>query len=93
MSQALLAQKAGVPQPNLSDMERGEKEVSLRTLRALAFALEIPAGLLADGVGPETEKPLVLTRDRLERIAQAVAQGKPLADPQENEWRRDPRGW
>ena len=85
MSQALLAQKAGVPQPNLSDMERGEKEVSLRTLRALAFALEIQAGLLADGMGPETEKPLVLTRDRLERIARAVSQGKLPTDPQEKQ--------
>ena len=84
MSQALLAQKAGVPQPNLSAMERGEREVSLRTLRTLAFALGIPAGLLADGVGPDTEKPLILTRDRLERIAQAVSDGEPLADPQEN---------
>jgi hypothetical protein len=36
-------------------------------------------------VGPETEKPLVLTRDRLERIAQAVAQGKLPADPQEKQ--------
>ena len=88
MSQALLAQKAGVPQPNLSAMERGEREVSLRTLRALAFALEIPAGLLADGVGPEAEKPLVLTRDRLERVAQAVSEGKALADPQENQLAR-----
>lgn len=84
MSQALLAQKAGVPQPNLSDMERGEKEVSLRTLRALALALEIKPGLLADGIGPETEKPLALTRGRLERVAQAVAAGKPLADTEEN---------
>jgi transcriptional regulator with XRE-family HTH domain len=88
MSQTLLAQKAGVPQPNLSDMERGEKEVSLRTLRALAFALDIPAGLLADGVGPETKKPLVLTRDRLERIAQAVSQGKLPTDPQEKKLAR-----
>jgi len=80
MSQAELAQKAGVPQPNLSDMERGEREVSLRTLRALAFALEIPAGKLADGVGPEAEKPLVLTRERLERVAGAVVTGRPLSD-------------
>ena len=83
-----MAQKAGVPQPNLSDMERGEKEVSLRTLRALALALEIPAGLLADGVGPDTEKPLVLTRERLERVAQGVLDGKSLADPQENQLAR-----
>ena len=88
MSQALLAQKAGVPQPNLSAMERGEREVSLRTLRALALALDIPAGFLADGVGPEVEKPLVLTRDRLERVSQAVAEGKALADPQENKLAR-----
>jgi len=85
LSQAALAEKAGVPQPNLSDMERGEKEVSLRTLRALALALEITPGVLADGVGPETEKALVLTRDRLERIAQAVAQGKLPEDPQEKQ--------
>jgi transcriptional regulator with XRE-family HTH domain len=85
LSQAALAEKAGVPQPNLSDMERGEKEISLRTLRALALALEITPGVLADGLGPETEKALVLTRDRLERIAQAVAQGKLPTDPQEKQ--------
>ncbi len=83
-----MAQKAGVPQPNLSAMERGEREVSLRTLRALALALDIPAGVLADGVGPDIEKPLVLTRDRLERIAQAVTDGKSLADPQEKKLAR-----
>ena len=88
MSQALLAQKAGVPQPNLSAMERGEREVSLRTLRALAFSLGIPAGFLADGVGPDMEKPLVLTRDRLERIARAVSDGEPLADLRENDLAR-----
>ena len=57
----------------------------MRTLRALALALEITPGLLADGIGPETEKPLVLTRDRLERVAQAVAAGKPLANAEENQ--------
>jgi transcriptional regulator with XRE-family HTH domain len=85
LSQAALAQKAGVPQPNLSDMERGEREVSLRTLRALALALDIRPGVLADGIGPESPKPLVLTRERLERVAQAVAEGRALADPAENE--------
>lgn len=85
MSQAVLAREAGVPQPNLSDMERGEKEVSLRTLRALALALNIKPGLLADGIGPDSQAPLVLTRDRLERIAQAVVEGKTMADAQERE--------
>jgi transcriptional regulator with XRE-family HTH domain len=85
LSQAALAQKAGVPQPNLSDIERGEREVSLRTLRALALALNITPGLLADGIGPMSEQPLVLTRERLERVAQAVVEGKPLVDRDENE--------
>jgi len=77
-----LALKAGVPRPNLSDIERGEREVSLRTLRALALALGIPAGVLADGVGPDLgmrEEPL--SRERLERIAEAVAAGQTPADP------------
>jgi len=85
LSQAALAQKAGVPQPNLSDMERGEREVSLRTLRALALALEIAPGLLADGIGPKTENSLVLTRERLERVAEAVMEGKILQDPAEDQ--------
>ena len=85
MSQAALAQKAGVPQPNLSDMERGEREVTLRTLKSLALALEIRPGLLANGEGPDTEKPLVLTRNRLERIARAVVEGKVLSNTRENQ--------
>lgn len=84
LSQAALAQKAGVPQPNLSAMERGEREVSLRTLRALAWALDIRPGVLADGIGPENPKPLVLTRERLERVAEAAAEGRPLADAAED---------
>ncbi len=88
LSQMALAQKTGIPQPNLSGMERGEGEVSLRTLRVLALALNITPGTLADGIGPEKEKPLVLTRDRLERVAEAVAQGKTLKDPVENQLAR-----
>ena len=59
--------------------------MSLRTLRALALALEIKPGILADGVAPDLPKPLVLSRERLERIAQAVSQGKLPTDPQEQE--------
>src|SRR5690242_1774814 len=84
LSQAALAQKAGIPQPNLSDMERGERDVSLRTLRALALALGIKPGLLADGIGPQGPEFAALTRPQLERIAQAAVEGSSLKDPSEN---------
>ncbi len=85
LSQGELAARAGIAQPNLSDIERGERDVSLRTLRALALALNIKPGLLADGTGPDSEKPLVLSREKLERISQAVVKGEPLSDPREKE--------
>ena len=52
LSQAALAQRAGIPRPNLSLMERGKREVTLGTLRALAVALDVRPGILADGVLP-----------------------------------------
>lgn len=84
MSQAALAQKAGIPQPNLSDMERGERDISLRTLRALALALEIKPGLLADGIGPQNPGTISLSRSQLERIAQAAVDGSALPDASED---------
>ena len=73
LSQAHLARKARIPQPNLSDLERGKRDVSLRTLRALAMALDIQPGILADGVPPPRMAATVSTsRNVLERIAAAV---------------------
>jgi transcriptional regulator with XRE-family HTH domain len=79
LTQAELARRARLPQPNLSDIERGAREVSLRTLRALAVALDIRPGLLADGIPPPAGKePARLGRSALERIAAAAA-GRPAA--------------
>src|SRR6266700_81765 len=52
MSQAELAQAARMSRPNLSAVERGDREVTLRTLRRLALALDVRPGILADGVAP-----------------------------------------
>lgn len=49
LTQQTLAVKARVPRSNLSAIERGKREVSLRTLRSLALALEVRPGVLADG--------------------------------------------
>ena len=77
LTQAALAQRARVSRPNLSAIERGKREVSLGTLRALALGLNVRPGILVDGVPPgEAEgKPMPFSRQVLERIAEAVVRG------------------
>jgi transcriptional regulator with XRE-family HTH domain len=76
MTQGQLAEKAGVSRPNLSAVERGKAEVSLRTLRAIAYALGVHPGVLVDGQPPEWQaRAERLDRSALERIAAAVVAG------------------
>ncbi|MES1205193.1 MAG: helix-turn-helix transcriptional regulator [Pseudomonadota bacterium] len=82
LTQAQLARAAGVPRPNLSAVERGEREVTLKTLRALAAALDVRPGVLADGEAPTAGLPL--GRASLERIARAAAGGTTLANAREH---------
>lgn len=85
LTQAALAGRAGLPRPNLSAIERGARTVSLPTIRRLAQALDVRPGILVDGVPPVAEKssPLPLSRQVVERIADAVAFSRPLAKPDE----------
>jgi transcriptional regulator with XRE-family HTH domain len=83
MTQAALARAADVPRPNLSAIERGDREVTLRTLRALALALDVRPGALVDGEMPSAGAP-PLTRAQMERIASATVNETPLADPRES---------
>ena len=87
LTQEALARKAGIPRPNLSAIERGQREVTLGTLRALALGLDIRPGVLADGVPPQAhERPgTKLSRAALERIADAAVRAAPL--PNESERR------
>jgi len=82
MTQAHLAHAARIPRPNLSAIERGDREVTLKTLRALALALDLRPGVLADGIPPVAANT-PLSRARLERIARAAARGDQAADPRE----------
>jgi transcriptional regulator with XRE-family HTH domain len=82
LTQAELARAARVSRPNLSAIERGERDVTLGTLRSLALALEIKPGVLADGVAPHGDgKPL--SRAALERVAEAAISGETLSDATE----------
>jgi transcriptional regulator with XRE-family HTH domain len=84
LTQTQLARAAGVPRPNLSAIERGKREVSLSTLRALALALDIRPGVLADGESPAPPvPPSRLTREVLERVVEAVVRRTRLKDPAE----------
>ena len=47
LSQEALAERAGIPQPRLSDIERGKLQPSFSMLTALATALDIPVGYLS----------------------------------------------
>src|SRR5258708_39818650 len=82
MSQAGLAQRAGIPRPNLSNLERGKADASLRTIRALALALNIRPGLLVDGEPPETAHSH-FSRAVLERVAQAAVYAQKRLKPTE----------
>ena len=83
LTQAQLAQAARIPRPNLSAIERGKREVSLSTLRALALALDVQPGVLVDGQAPGPVLRTPLSRDAMERIADAVVFHRPLRDPAE----------
>ena len=82
LTQEALARRARIPRPNLSAVERGKREVTLGTIRALAAALNIRPGVLADGVPPGLieGRPPAFTREAMERIAAAVVSRDPLAD-------------
>lgn len=78
-TQEQLARAAGIPRPNLSNLERGKQELSLKNLRRLASVLQITPGTLADGVSPLAAKgPLTFSRQELDRIADAAFEDKKL---------------
>lgn len=88
LSQDALAKQAGVSRPNLSGIERGKREVSLKTLRALALALEVTPGALVDGVAPGRVNRGRFSRARLETIADAVIKQTPVRHDDERQLTR-----
>lgn len=46
MTQAELAERADISRPYLTEIETGKKDGSIRAMRGLAEALEVPFGLL-----------------------------------------------
>lgn len=88
LTQEGLSKHAGMSRPNLSAIERGKREVSLTTLRALALALGVSPGILVDGIGPASAQGRFFSRRALERIADAVWRGIRLKANQEEKLAR-----
>lgn len=77
-----LARKAGIPQSNLSNIEKGKRDLTLTTLRKIAYGLGIP---IREFFESELEsKETNLTRPRMEKIAKAIA-GVPSSLNQEDQ--------
>ncbi len=73
LTQEQLARATGISRPNLSDLERGKRELSLKSLRLLASALHVTSGTLVDGIPPLADQgPVQFSRQNLDRIADAV---------------------
>lgn len=80
LTQEQLARETGISRPNLSDLERGKRELSLKTLRALACALHVTPGTLVDGSPPwAVQGPLEFSRRELDRITDGVFGERKLA--------------
>ncbi|MEN8263754.1 MAG: helix-turn-helix transcriptional regulator [Nitrospirota bacterium] len=75
-SQERLADLSNLPRPNLSDIEKGKRDVTLPTIRSLAIALNVSPGTLVNAEPPKPEQwKKDLTRESMERIANSVARG------------------
>lgn len=78
LSQKELALKAGIPQPNLSRIEKG-RDFKVSTLCQLAMTLEVSVEDLFRGVAPlVVNKRTFFQRDNVERVADCIAREKAL---------------
>lgn len=85
LTQAALAHRARLSRPNLSAIERGRRDVTLRTLRLLAATLGVRPGVLVEGLPPPADGGAApfLSREAIERMADAAALGRPSVKPTE----------
>ena len=68
LTQEELSKKSGISRPNLSSMEQGRRDVTLGTLRRIAYALNLQPGFLADGLPPVKIQSARLSRTNLDSI-------------------------
>ena len=83
ITQAKLTQLTGIAQPNLSAIEKGNRDISVSMLRRISLALNVrPSRLLGEETG-DTQRSVELTRPRIERIARLTISAAPLGQSEE----------
>jgi transcriptional regulator with XRE-family HTH domain len=71
LTQARLAERAGIGQGALSNIEKGRRDFTVSTLVRLCSALGVPVQKVFES-GPRSPKRRWITRERVERLARAV---------------------
>ena len=83
MTQEDLAKKSGVSRPNLSAIEQGARDLTVKTLRRIASALGVKPGILVDDVLPEFTLRKTWDRESLDRVARrAIGERTQLSAPE-----------
>lgn len=78
LTQRELALKTGIPQPNLSRIEKG-RDFKVSTLHQVAMALDVSVEDLVRGVAPLiVNKKTFFQRDNIERVVNCIAKKKTL---------------
>lgn len=72
ITQAELVRRTNIPQPNLSNIEKGKRDITVSTLVQIAWSLGVKPGELLDDEIEAGPKPFLFTRETVEKIARAV---------------------
>lgn len=84
LTQEELARSAGIPQPNLCNIEKGKQDITVTTLRRIAGALRAQPGEFFSGITSEEQRGFS-SRRSLERIARMIAGGERVSNAGERE--------
>jgi transcriptional regulator with XRE-family HTH domain len=76
LTQSVLAENAGIPRPNLIDLELGRRDCTVQTLVKLAEALGLSPGQLLDQQPPQSSKPVLLNRHEREAVVLSIVTGQ-----------------
>ena len=84
ITQRELVQKTGIPQPNVSNIERGKQDLTVSTLLKICSALGAhPSELFVREAKPLYEHKTLFSRSFVERIARAVVHEKDGLSPRD----------
>ena len=84
ISQADLATRAGLAQANLSNIEKGKRDLTVSTLLRIATALGVQPSVLIEEETPA--QPIKLTRFNIEKLGEVVLRPEIKAKPEIKKW-------